>query len=798
MWGLFSFVMAIEFSFVPWSAEIHGTPAPHALPDMKHPSIKIFHWIAATVLTLALLPVLYSLSLSRVYVADVRDRLQVAIERRLNSTLQLVNERVERVKDLLETLANSTEARNENWRGLDEYAQRIVGEDRLVTTITLVDASQRIVLGTGVPFNSEQPEFALLEDTRRVFETGLPVLSSPFLSAHANVEPHWTVALSIPIVRNGRVTHVLRGVMRCDSFHSLLGKLKFPDGWLATITDRDGRLIARTLADEETVGKLVIAPMAEAISDQRRTSFEIRNREGIDYLAQVGFLPTGDWSVQIGIARSQFDAQMLTELRRITVFYLLVVLALLGLSWFVARHLKRKLDDVARNASAVAQQCPPQLSKTGIHELDLLQTDLARIAQNQRQLLETSRDQSLELQALTTSLEVRITARTKELASANENIEAERARFLKILDTMPVIVAIIRADHRIEWVNQAYRGALGDNGGRNCHASQFGRDAPCIECQAFVPLQTGKPHHWEWTLPTGRTFDIYNFPFVAVDGYPAILELDIDITEQRQAEAALLAMNATLEKRVAERTRELSLAHDQFEEANRRFDLAMEAASEGIWDWNIETGAVYYSPGYARMLGFDPADFKPHVDTWIGLLHPDEAGATVREAYRALCDGDGYALEFRLRQQDGRYRWVISRGRVVGRDTEGKPVRAIGTHVDIHELKEARFRAESANRAKSAFLANMSHELRTPMNGVIGMICLAKRDMTDPRGFDRLDKALGAANNLLALLNDILDIAKLEAERMVVEDLPLQLVKVLDDLCSLLGDKAAEKADEKG
>jgi CheY-like chemotaxis protein len=101
--------------------------------------------------------------------------------------------------------------------------------------------------------------------------------------------------------------------------------------------------------------------------------------------------------------------------------------------------------------------------------------------------------------------------------------------------------------------------------------------------------------------------------------------------------------------------------------------------------------------------------------------------------------------------------------------------------------------AESASRAKSAFLANMSHELRTPMNGVMGMIDLAKRRMSDPRGLDQLDKAKGAADRLLAVLNDILDLSKIEAERMVLEDAPLQIAAVVENLVGMLGHKAEEK-----
>ena len=109
------------------------------------------------------------------------------------------------------------------------------------------------------------------------------------------------------------------------------------------------------------------------------------------------------------------------------------------------------------------------------------------------------------------------------------------------------------------------------------------------------------------------------------------------------------------------------------------------------------------------------------------------------------------------------------------------------------ELIQAKTAAEAASRAKSAFLANMSHELRTPMNGILGMIDLARRRMTDPQGLNQIDKAMGAAKRLLGVLNDILDLSKIEAERMVLEEAPLQLGAIVENLTSVLGHKASEK-----
>ncbi|HTZ19166.1 MAG TPA: histidine kinase dimerization/phospho-acceptor domain-containing protein, partial [Dissulfurispiraceae bacterium] len=206
------------------------------------------------------------------------------------------------------------------------------------------------------------------------------------------------------------------------------------------------------------------------------------------------------------------------------------------------------------------------------------------------------------------ALEMRVEGRTNELAAANIAIKAERQRFLDMLDTLPVIIDIIRADHRIEWANRAYRDALGDNVGRLCYESQFGLNNPCVECQAFVPLKTGKPHNWEWTLPNGRTFEIHNFPFAAADGSPAVLEMDMDITEQRQAQEVLKNLNKTLEHQVAERTAALRAANEDLKSSRAAALNLMEDAidarklaettSADLEDVNRELESFIYSASH--------------------------------------------------------------------------------------------------------------------------------------------------------------------------------------------------------
>ena len=108
-------------------------------------------------------------------------------------------------------------------------------------------------------------------------------------------------------------------------------------------------------------------------------------------------------------------------------------------------------------------------------------------------------------------------------------------------------------------------------------------------------------------------------------------------------------------------------------------------------------------------------------------------------------------------------------------------------------LEQARDQAENASRAKSAFLANMSHELRTPMNAIMGMTSIALRRAADPQLVDKLTKIDNASHHLLSVINDILDISKIEAERLTLERVSFKFGLVLENLLGMVGQRAAEK-----
>lgn len=137
------------------------------------------------------------------------------------------------------------------------------------------------------------------------------------------------------------------------------------------------------------------------------------------------------------------------------------------------------------------------------------------------------------------------------------------------------------------------------------------------------------------------------------------------------------------EARMKEREKDAALRKSE-----ERFALAMEAARDGLWDWNVAGGEVYYSPGYARMLGYAPEEIPADRGFWLGLIHPDDRDAALTANNDCVENvRDDFSIEFRMRARNGEWRWILGRGKAVARDGNGRALRMVGTHVDITDLK---------------------------------------------------------------------------------------------------------------
>lgn len=236
-------------------------------------------------------------------------------------------------------------------------------------------------------------------------------------------------------------------------------------------------------------------------------------------------------------------------------------------------------------------------------------------------------------------------------------------------------------------------------------------------------------------------------------------------------------------------------------ESDERFNLAMQASQDGLWDAQIGRDRVYVSPSYFRMTGHTlPGGIYPREITGV-YLHPEDVHK-VREGLAKFVNSkkDNDSIEFRMRHKNGSDVWVLSRMYKAEFNADGTPSRVIGVNTDITEfkriqdyLKAAQTEADSANRAKSEFLARMSHEIRTPMNAILGLSHLMLESELQPKQLSYIKHIDDAGQLLLNVINDILDFSKIEAGKLELDETDFNLEKVISRLANLLIYKAEEK-----
>jgi PAS domain S-box-containing protein len=276
----------------------------------------------------------------------------------------------------------------------------------------------------------------------------------------------------------------------------------------------------------------------------------------------------------------------------------------------------------------------------------------------------------------------------------------------------------------------------------------------------------------------GRLLDgLFSGDVIDRQGEQFFLTVMVDITEQMRLQEALASQR-------------------------QRLMNVIEGTQLGTWEWNMQTGEIIVNERWAAMLGYSLAELAPTtIETRLRLAHPDDLVESTRQFDRHF-EGltDYYECEVRLRHQNGSWVWVQDRGKIIERDSQGHPLKMYGTHTDITRLKEAeeglkaaKDAANAANMAKSLFLANMSHEIRTPMNVILGYAHLLKKASVAPEPRERLQHIEDASKHLLAIINDILDISKIEAGKLVLEQTSFQLDLLMEYVRSLIAEAAAAK-----
>jgi PAS domain S-box-containing protein len=296
------------------------------------------------------------------------------------------------------------------------------------------------------------------------------------------------------------------------------------------------------------------------------------------------------------------------------------------------------------------------------------------------------------------------------------------------------------------------------------------------------------------TSRSGRTLPHF-FTGVRIElgGRPIIVGVGMDVSARKQAERALRELNADLDARVQERTRDLQAAHSKLVQTQ----FAMECVGIGITWVDFETGRYTYVNRYvADLLGYSVAEMLQLSVPDVDENFPAEVFAQCREAVR---EQGQIQFETRFKTKSGRP--IPAEMSVFYHPgSDGSVPRLIGFVTDIRRRKEAerallkaKEASEAASVSKSAFLANMSHEIRTPLNAIAGMAHLIRRGGLAPEQAERLGKLEAASEHLLGIINAVLELSKIEAGKFALEEVPVRVGGLLGNVASMLHDRAQAK-----
>jgi PAS domain S-box-containing protein len=373
-----------------------------------------------------------------------------------------------------------------------------------------------------------------------------------------------------------------------------------------------------------------------------------------------------------------------------------------------------------------------------------------------------------------------------ERKRAQEALHESEDRFRNIADSCPTMMWVTDVGGGITFMNRmflAFSGAArADVKGGKWQLLVHPEDAPGYVGAFERAVKERTPFRAEARVRRAdgewRWMGSYAQPRLAPGGeFLGHIGLSSDITERRRAERELRGSEEKF-RQLAENVREV-------------FWIMPPKADE----------MLYVSPAYEQVWERTCESLYQNPMAWVEAIHPEDL-ENAHAMFARQIQGEAIDSEYRIRTPGGRQKWIRDRAFPI-RDESGELVRVVGIAEDMSERKryeedlvQAWEGAEAANRAKSRFLANMSHEIRTPMNGVIGMLqLLLTTSLTEEqRNFVSVAQSSGRA--LLALIDDILDLSKIEARKVTLENLSFSIQRTLDDVVQLLRVPASAKGLE--
>jgi len=232
-------------------------------------------------------------------------------------------------------------------------------------------------------------------------------------------------------------------------------------------------------------------------------------------------------------------------------------------------------------------------------------------------------------------------------------------------------------------------------------------------------------------------------------------------------------------------------AMKQLRENDERVKLAEETAALGIWQLDFHSGTITISEKLAVQLGLARANTRLSLEQVRPMIPAEDWQALCSALERVSEAEDSFEAEFRVAQPSGSIRWLRTQARM--EFETGQRRRLTGASVDVTRAHEMVVRLERAMQAKGEFLAHMSHEIRTPMNGLLGTVSLLQDLGVTAKQKECIDTIQNCGESLLRIVNDILDLSKIESGKLLVESIPFRLATLLEETEAVIAPAATAK-----
>ncbi|HZR78577.1 MAG TPA: PAS domain S-box protein, partial [Chthoniobacterales bacterium] len=379
-----------------------------------------------------------------------------------------------------------------------------------------------------------------------------------------------------------------------------------------------------------------------------------------------------------------------------------------------------------------------------------------------------------------------------------KRMEAQRDRLAALVEASPDFIGFADPKtERIQYINK--------NGRRMCGIGE-NEDLTALDVRDLHPAWMNQKIA-EVVFPTAIQHGLWEGEgaFLHRSGGEVPVSMALMARKDATGEVDLFY---TVSRDISEHKRAARVLRD----ANERFEIVTRATTNVIWDWDLTNNSIWWNDHFHVVFGYPAEEAGTALESWTSRIHPDDLQRVHHKIFEVINSAElKWSDEYRFRRHNGEYACVMDRGHVL-RDEQGKAFRMIGAMEDITQRKEAaaklrhahdqlekrviertadleqaRAAAEKANQSKSEFLSRMSHELRTPLNAILGFAQLLELDGLQSQSAESVDQILKGGHHLLDLINEVLDIARIETGngRLSVE--PVSVREVIEEARALLG-----------